>query len=219
MDILIVDDHPIVQKGLKLLLEAEPGWRVAGQAADGAAATRLVGELRPSIAIVDLNLPDSTGLEVTASIKRLSPETRVIILSMHINDFYIKAALRNGADAYVSKDVAENEIVNAVKAVTSGRTYPEHFGMNRQDEPAGSKEKSATVAAGVLSVRESQVLQLLANGGQNKDVAQQLNISVRTAEKHRGNIMRKLSLKSHAELIHYAVHSNIINFPKQSTLR
>lgn len=216
MDILIVDDHPIVQKGLKLLLEAEPGWRVAGQASDGAAATRLVSELRPAIAIVDLNLPDSSGLEVTAAIKRLSPETRVIILSMHINDFYIKAARRNGADAYVSKHVAESEIVNAVRAVTSGRTYPEHFGANGPDEPAYAKEKSATVAATVLTLRECQVLELLANGGQNKDVAQHLKISVRTAEKHRGNIMRKLNLKSHAELIHYAVHSNIINFPKRS---
>lgn len=218
MDIVIVDDHPIVQKGLKLLLEAEPGWRAVGLAGNGAAALNMVREFQPAIAIVDLNLPDTSGLELTTEIKRVSPETRVIILSMHMNDFYIKASRRNGADAYVSKHVAESEIVNAVKAVTSGRTYPAPIGPAGADEASCEDKKNAPAADCVLTVRESQVLHLLANGHQNKDVAQQLGISVRTAEKHRGNVMRKLNLKNHAELVHYALHKNIINLPKHFPL-
>ena len=214
MDILIVDDHPIVQKGLKLLLEAEAGWRVTGQATDGAAATRFVSEHRPAIAIVDLNLPDCNGVDVTTAIKRLSPETGVVILSMHMNDFYMKAARRKGASAYVSKHVAESEIVNAVKAVLSGRTYPEHFSEEVPDGRKKPAEKKGRGAAGVLTLRETQVLQMLANGHQNKDVARHLNISVRTAEKHRANIIRKLNLKNHAELIHFALHNDIIDLPK-----
>jgi DNA-binding NarL/FixJ family response regulator len=217
MNILVVDDHPIVQKGLKLLLETETGWCVIGQAADGATALRCVSDLRPAVAIVDLNLPDSSGIELIEPIKSRSPETRVIILSMHMNDFYIKAARRNGADAYVSKHVAENEIVNAVKAVTSGRSYPEHFGTDPDDRHC-ARDKNTPAAGSVLTVRESQVLHVLASGGQNKDVAQLLGISVRTAEKHRGSIMRKLNLKNHAELIHFALQSKIIDLPKPVSL-
>jgi len=216
MNILVVDDHPIVQKGLKLLLETETGWRVVGQAADGATALRCVSSLRPTVAIIDLNLPDSSGIELIEPIKRCSPQTRVIILSMHMNDFYIKAARRNGADAYVSKHVAESEIVHAVKAVTSGRTYPAHFGTDPDDRSC-ARDKNAPADGSILTVRESQVLHVLANGGQNKDVAQLLGISVRTAEKHRGSIMRKLNLRNHAELIHFALHNNIIDLPKHSS--
>lgn len=217
MDILIVDDHPIVRKGLKLLIEAEEGWRVVGQAADGAAAVRCVSDLRPEIAIVDLNLPDTNGIDVSADIRGISPKTRIIILSMHMNDFYIKAARNKGASAYVSKHVAEQEIVKAIKAVSLGRNYPE------KDESLIMKGSSVVNGqgcggdAGILTAREAQVLQMLAAGAQNKDVAQQLKISVRTAEKHRGNVMRKLNLKSHAELIHFALHNDIIDLPKHSS--
>lgn len=209
MDILIVDDHPIVRRGLKLLLEAEPGWRVVGLAADGAAAVGLAEEKRPAVAIVDLNLPDRSGLEVTTAIKERSPGTGVVILSMHMNEFYLKAARRRGASAYVSKHVAEKEIVTAVKAVLAGRTYPAGFGVEEAEDAA-----CGAGAADCLSDRESQVLQLLARGAQNKDVAQQLSISVRTVEKHRANIMRKLDLKNQAEIIHYALQAGLIDLPK-----
>lgn len=215
MNIVIVDDHPIVQKGLKLLLEAEKGWRVVGQAADGAAAARCIAELKPDVAIVDLNLPDTNGLDVVVDSRRLSPETRIIILSMHMNDYYMKAARRKGASAYVSKHVAEQEIVKAVKAVSAGRTYPEQFGSGCLDD-TGTQSPVTTID--VLTTRELEVLRMLARGCQNKDVAMRLDISVRTAEKHRGNIMRKLNLKNHAELVHYALQNDLVDLPKQTLI-
>ena len=215
MDILIVDDHPIVQRGLKLLLETEKGWRVVGLAADGASATHFAAELRPEITIVDLSLPDSNGLDVAADIKHISPATKVIILSMHMNEFYLRAARRQGASAYVSKHVAESEIVNAVKMVLAGRTYPEQFGDESADAATSTAVKKVPDVAAVLTVREVQVLQILASGCQNKDVAQRLNISVRTVEKHRGNIMRKLKLKNQVELVHFALQYDLLDLPKQ----
>ena len=128
---------------------------------------------------------------------------------MHMNDFYVNAARRRGADAYVSKHDAESEIVNAVRSVVSGR----RCGIDGSDQPRCAEETSSFSAGDVLTERENEVLFLLANGNQNKDVAQQLGISVRTAEKHRARIMRKLHLKNHAEIIHYAVHHNIIKMP------
>jgi two-component system, NarL family, response regulator NreC len=214
MRVVLVDDHPVVRKGLKALLEEQSAFRVVGEASDGAEAVAIIKKLKPDVAILDLKLPDMNGLQVTAEVKRQSPATRVIILSMHANDFYVDEAFRKGADGYVVKDALEREIIEAITHVTSGGRYLSE--MLSSSLVATRIERHTGVEKDHfhgLTNREREIFCLIAQGHFNKAIAMQLDISVRTVETHRANIMRKLSLHTPSELIHYAVSRKIVELP------
>jgi len=208
MHIVLVDDHPIVRKGLRSLLEEQPGYRVIGEAGTGSAAIRLFRDLVPDVGIIDLKLPDMSGIDVAVEVRRQSPATKTIILSMHANDFYLEQAFQKGIDGYVVKDVLEDEIVRAICAVMSGKRYVSKLPAGSLFQ--GSGHGAADESFARLTNREKEVFHLIVQGKQNKEIAQQMSISVRTVETYRANIMRKLKLHNQAEMIHYAVQNKIV---------
>ncbi len=208
--ILLADDHDIIRRGLKELLETHAGWEVVGEANTGRQAVELAGKLRPDIAILDLTMPELNGLEATRQIKKTVPKTEVLIFTMHENDNLIRDVLTAGAHGYVLKSDAARHLVNAVEALI-------------QHKPFFSAKVSETVLDGYLKAgheaelpgepltpREREIVQLLAEGKSNKEVADTLGISTKTIETHRATIMRKLELKSFAEMVRYAIRNNII---------
>jgi DNA-binding NarL/FixJ family response regulator len=213
MNLVLVDDHPVVRKGLKALLEENDLYRVVGEAGSGAEAVSLIRNLSPEVAIVDIKLPDINGFQVAAAAKAQAPGTRIIMLSMHADEFHVREALRSGADGYVVKNAMEHEIIDAITAVTTGSRY-----VSRMLSGASSGGPSPEAAAvrrddrsQKLTRREHEIFCLIAQGWQNKQIAEKLFISPRTVETHRAKIMRKLRLGSHAELIHLAVRMKIID--------
>ena len=214
MRVVLVDDHPVVRKGLKALLEDEHAIHVVGEASQGSEAVDIITKLKPDVAILDLKLPDMNGLQATAEVKRHSPTTHVIILSMHANDFYVDEAFRKGADGYVVKDALEREIIEAIAVVAAGGRYLSE--MLSSSLVASRIERLKGMHHDhfhTLTNREREIFCLIAQGYFNKDIATQLDISVRTVETHRANIMRKLSLHTPSELIHYAVSRKLVEMP------
>jgi DNA-binding NarL/FixJ family response regulator len=211
MTIVLADDHPIVRQGLRTVLEAEPDLTIVGEAADGLETVELAVRLRPQVLILDLMLPGLSGLEVTRQVHQRSPQTRVVILSMHANEAYVLEALRNGAAAYVLKEAGAAELVQAVREVTAGRRYLSPPLSERAIE--AYVEKAAAIPldqSETLTTREREVLHLAAEGHSNPEIAARLGISPRTAETHRANLMRKLGLHSQTELIRYAMRRGIL---------
>ena len=211
MTIVLADDHPIVRQGLRTLLEAEPDFTIVGEAADGLETVELAGRLQPQVLILDLMLPGLSGLEVTRQVHQRSPQTRVVILSMHANEAYVLEALRNGAAAYVLKEAGAAELLQAVREVTAGRRYLSPPLSERAIE--AYSEKAAAIPLDLsetLTTREREVLHLAAEGLSNPEIAARLGISPRTAETHRANLMRKLGLHNQTELIRYAMRRGII---------
>ena len=212
--IVLADDHFIVRIGLKTLLSAEPGCTVVGEAIDGLAAVELVRELRPDVLILDLMMPGMNGIQVIGEIKRTAPKTRIIVLSMHADHSYVSEALQKGADGYVVKDSLAHEIVGAIHAVMAGTTYLGDqlkvckLGSSRNTGAAGTNDRDKT-----LTGREKEILSMVARGMANKEIATLLTISIRTVEAHRSRIMRKLNIRSHAGLIHFAMRQNLLNLP------
>jgi DNA-binding NarL/FixJ family response regulator len=207
----LAEDHHLVRQGFKLVLEAEPDFRLLGEAADGLAAVALVAKTRPNVLLLDLMIPRLHGLEVIRQCRRDSPGTWVIILSMHADEPYVMEALRNGAGGYVLKDCTAADLVEAVRTVAMGRrylspalaeralhTYVEHPGKSNLD------------VYETLTNRERLVLQLAAEGKTSSEIAGALFISPRTAETHRSNLMRKLSLRSQTDLVRFAIRRGII---------
>jgi two-component system, NarL family, response regulator NreC len=209
--ILLADDHPIVRRGLRALLEGQPGWRVVAEAADGISAVDRARDLRPSVAVVDIRLPDLNGIEVLRRLRQVSPNTRAIVLSMFGDDATVGQALRSGATAYVLKSAATTELVVAVRSAASGRRYLSsalrEFELtldppDERDLPVDRYE--------LLTNREREVLHLAAQGMTNPEIAERLVIGSRTAETHRANLMRKLHLGSQTDLVRYAIGRGII---------
>ena len=209
--VILADDHAIVRHGLRTLLEAEPGLSLVGEAEDGLAAIRLVEQLRPDILIVDLMMPGLNGLEVTRQVRKCSPQTRIIVLSMHANEAYVLEALRHGALGYVLKGSQVRDLVQATQQVAAGRRYLSPPLSERAIEVYVQKAE-ATVLDDyeILSPRERQVLHLAAEGRTNAEIGARLFISPRTAETHRARLMRKLGLQNHTELILYAIRRGLI---------
>jgi DNA-binding NarL/FixJ family response regulator len=213
--IALADDHPVVRQGLRTVLEAEPDFEVIAEAGDGLEATRLVERLKPSVLVVDIMMPGLNGLEVTREVRHRSPDTRVVVLSMYADEAYVLEALRNGAAGYALKASVSTELVYAMREVAAGRRYLctplSQRAIEAYIEKAGSGTQDLHE---LLTTREREVLQLAAEGCSNPDIAARLGISPRTAETHRINLMRKLSLESQTDLIRYALRRGIIPLEK-----
>jgi len=210
--ILLADDHGVVRKGLRYLLEQETGWEVAGEAADGREAVRLAECLQPEVAVLDIAMPQMNGIEAAGHIARISPKTCTLLLSMYADESYLLRALNNGVRGYLLKDAAEEDLVRAVKALLGGKSFfsPAIAAMLAEEYTRSMQSKGLEDSFELLSAREREVLQLLAEGKSNKEVAELLNISNSTIETHRQHIMQKLSLHNTAELVLYAVRKKIV---------
>jgi two-component system response regulator NreC len=209
--IALADDHHIVRQGLRRLLEDEPDFQVVGDTGDGLEALQLVERLQPDVLVVDLAMPGLSGLEVTRQVCQRSPQTRVIILSMYANEAYVLEALKNGAAGYVLKESSGVDLVLAMREALAGRRYlspplSEHaIEAYLKKVDTGPPDPYET-----LTAREREVLHLAAEGHTNNQIAKRLSISPRTVETHRANLMRKLGLNNHAELIRYALGRGIL---------
>jgi DNA-binding NarL/FixJ family response regulator len=208
--IILVDDHKIVREGLRTLLEKQPGFRVVAEAAGGAAAVRLARQLSPDVVIMDVTLPDLNGVEATRQIVARDPAVKVIALSMHSDRRFVVEMLRGGAKGYLLKDSAFDELATAIHAVVANRTY-----LSAQITDTIVKEflihgsGEGPSAYTVLTPRERQVLQLLAEGGSTKEIAAQMGVSAKTIETHRKQLMDKVGVRSIAELTKYAIREGL----------
>jgi two-component system response regulator NreC len=209
--IVLADDHHIVRQGVKALLENNPEFSVIGEASDGLKAVDLAVRLKPNVLVADLMMPGLNGLEVTRQVTRLSPKTRVLILSMYMNEPYVTEALRNGAYGYVLKESNIADLVHAIQEVAAGHHYLSPSLSERAIEAYLEKSRDATLDPyDTLTSREKEVLQLAVEGLSNAEIALKLFISPRTAETHRANMMRKLSLHTQTDLIRYALKKGIL---------
>lgn len=209
--IVLADDHHVVRQGLRSLLEAEPDFSVVGEASDGLETAQLVERLQPDVLVLDLMMPGLNGLEVTRQVGQRSPQTHVVILSMHANEAYVLEALQAGAAAYVVKESTSAELVRAVREAVAGRRYLSPPLSERAIEAYMQKAESAALDPyETLTAREREVLHLAAEGHNNAEIADRLFISRRTVETHRANLMRKLGLRSQTDLIRYALQRGIL---------
>jgi DNA-binding NarL/FixJ family response regulator len=211
--ILIADDHEVVRAGVRSLLESQPDCEICGEAATGRQAVALAQQLKPHVAILDITMPELNGLEAARQILKTVPDVRVLVLSVHESEELVREILDAGAHGYVLKSDAGRELTAALDALRNHETFFTSrvaqiaLRAYRDKKPAGDVP---TPSGGVLTPREREVLQLLAEGRINKEVASALGISVLTVDTHRANIMHKLGVHSVAELVHYAVRHKII---------
>lgn len=212
MRVLLADDHGIVRRGLKSLLESEPGLSIVAEAADGLEALRLCEEHTPDILIVDIAMPKMNGIEVAARVQKLAHPPRVIILSMHADESYILRALAAGARAYLLKDATDEDLLPAVRSVAAGKPFFSGAvtAVLVEDYMRRLQARGLTDSYHLLTDREKEVLQLLAEGRSNKEVASLLDLGLSTVETHRANMMVKLNLHNTAEIVLYAVRKGII---------
>ena len=210
--ILLADDHGVVRKGLRFLLESEPDFEVAGEAADGRQAVDLAAELEPDTVVMDIAMPRLNGIDATGQIVRRHPQTGVIILSMHSDEEYLVRALSAGAKGYLLKDSAEAELVRAIRSVSEGKPFfsPAIAKTLLEDYLRRLQQRGLSDSYDLLSDREKEVLHMLAEGKTNKEVATLLDLSPYTVETHRNRIMQKLNLHNTAEIVLYAVRKKII---------
>ena len=212
MRILLADDHGIVRRGLKSLLESQPGLSVIGEAADGLEALRLCSELSPDLLIIDISMPLMNGIEVASRAQKLEAAPGVIILSMHADESYIMRALAAGARGYLVKDATDEDLIPAVRAVAAGKPFfsPTVAAVLMEDYVRQLRARGLSDSYDLLTVREREILQLLAEGRSNKEVAALLDVGLSTVETHRANLMQKLNLHNTAEIVLYAVRKGII---------
>jgi DNA-binding NarL/FixJ family response regulator len=206
--ILIADDHSVVRAGLRTLLESRGNWEVCGEAADGRDAVEKATKLKPDVAVLDIGMPLLNGVEAARRIHKASPGTEILILTMHESDDLVQQVVEAGARGYILKDDADRILIAAVDAVRHHKPYFSTRVSGTVESPNAPSEPRASRSR--LTPREREILQLLAEGKSNKEVASLLGISVNTAEAHRANIMVKLDLHSVTELVHYAIRNNII---------
>lgn len=209
--VVLADDHPVVRRGLRALLEAEPDFQVVGEAGDGLEAIGVVNSLQPDILVLDLMMGGLNGLQVTRQVRKGSPRTGVVILSMYGTESYVLEALRSGAKGYVVKEATSEELVRAVRAVAMGRRYLGSSLSERAIEVYMEKTKSCEQDPyDTLSHREREVLHLAAEGCSNSEIASRLYLSRRTVEIHRANMMHKLGLRTQTDLLRYALRRGIL---------
>ncbi len=210
--VLVADDHAIVLKGLKALIETKPDWQVCGQALNGQEAVKKTHELKPDVVVMDLSMPGLNGLEAAREILEEKPAPEVLILTVHESEQMLREALKAGVGGYLLKSDAGPDLLTAVEALSRHKTFfsdkvtrmfPE------EAQPVAGKDKSEAVSGDLLTSRERHILQLLAEGKSIKEVSSALDITLNTAETHRGNLMRKLGVHSTVELVRYALRNHI----------
>lgn len=213
MRILLADDHAVTRAGLRLLLERQPNIEVVGEAENGRELVELATTLTPDIAVVDIAMPNLNGIEATRQIVAKQPRLSVVILSMYSDETYVMRALEAGARAFLLKDSAIADLTGAVEAVSQGKAFfsPKISRILAEDYVRTLKQRNAVDTYELLTPREREIIQLLAEGKTNKEVATLLNISVYTVETHRNRILQKLGLHNTAELVLYAVRKRIIS--------
>ena len=212
--ILVADDHEVVRKGLVALLQQQSNWEVCGEAADGREAVEKTRELKPDVVILDIGMPSLNGLEATRQILKLDPQAKVLILTLHDSDQVVRDVLNAGARGFLLKSDAARDLVAAVEALRRDKTYftSKVAAMVLEGYlKGGAGPAPATIGRNRLTPREREIVQLLAEGKSTKEVAVVLGLSVKTAETHRSNIMRKLQLHSVSDLVLYAVRNNIVH--------
>jgi DNA-binding NarL/FixJ family response regulator len=208
MRILIADDHDIVRLGLKQLLTAQQGWEVCAEATTGEKAAALAKQFEPRVIIMDIGMPELSGLDATRKICGLLPDTKIIVLTMHFSDQLIRDIVEAGACGYVLKSDADRDLVAAVRTVIRGGSY---FTFRAADTRAGPHNKPApSFFKRHLTPRELEIVKLLADGKTSREAAVTLGISIKTAETHRANVLRKLELHSAPDLIRYAIKNKIV---------
>ncbi|HKE22558.1 MAG TPA: response regulator transcription factor [Bryobacteraceae bacterium] len=210
--VLLADDHGVVRKGLRFLLERQPDMEIVGEAADGREAVRLAEATNPDIVIMDIAMPLLNGIEATAQLVKRNPAIAVIILSVHSDEDYLLSSLNAGAKGYLLKDSAEVDLVRAIQAVRNGTPFfsPEIAKTMLEDYMRFLQQRNLQDSYDLLTEREKEVLQLLAEGKSNKEVASILDVSVYTVDSHRTHLMQKLNLHNTAEIVLYAVRKKII---------
>jgi DNA-binding NarL/FixJ family response regulator len=210
--ILVADDHDIIRRGLRQLLTAHPGWEVCAEAKTGREAVALAERHKPDVAVLDLSMPELNGLDAARRIRKNLPATEVLILTLHFSDQLVRDIVEAGARAYIMKSDADKDLVSAVEALAEHRSFftarAAEIVLDGFRKPRTSSEGKPS--AGRLTSREREIVQLLAEGKSSKEVAVSLGISVKTAETHRANVMRKLALHSVSELVRYAIKNQII---------
>ena len=210
--IVLADDHTIVRQGLRKVLEERSDWEVIAEAGDGREAVRLCEQHRPDVAILDVAMPLLNGIEATRQITKRVPSTRILVLSMHADEAYVTQILQAGATGYLLKDSADVDLFNAVEEAAKGRSFfsPAIASLMLDDYRRQMMDKGVSDRYEMLSDREREILQLVAEAKTNKDIAALLNVSPSTVETHRAHIMEKLDLHSAAEIVLYAVRRGVI---------
>jgi DNA-binding NarL/FixJ family response regulator len=209
--VLVADDHAIVRTGIRHVLESEPGFEVVGEASTGAEALALAASHHPDVAVLDISMPGQSGLQVAAELRTRSPETRVLILSMHDNTEYVMESLRAGAHGYLLKDSAAMELRGAIRAVQRGESFFSPAIAGRLSAVVrGDPAESSARSLAQLTARERQVLVGVAQGHTNREIALQLGISHRTVESHRENLMKKLGVRTVAGLTRLALEAGLV---------
>lgn len=211
--ILVADDHEVVRRGLRSLLEAQPGWTVTAECADGRDVIRKSAESKPDVVVLDVAMPNLNGLETTRQLLKMDPRTKVLVLTLHDSEQVIREVLAAGARGFLLKSDAARDLVTAVDALRQGKTYftSRVAAMVLDGFLKGGPGGAVSDCLSPLTPREREIVQLLAEGKSTKEVAAVLGLSVKTAETHRSNIMRKLEIHTVSDLVLYAVRNNIIH--------
>jgi len=211
--ILVADDHTLLRQGLRKILQEQPGWQVIAEAGDGREAVRQAIALRPDVAVLDIRMPLLNGIEATRQIVRRAPSVRILILSMHSDDAYVVRVLQAGAKGYLLKDAADTELIRAVAVVAEGKSFfsPAVAGVMLDDYVRRLADKGLGDRYDLLSEREREIFQLIAEGHSNKDIADLLSVSPSTIETHRAHVLEKLDVHNTAELVLYAVRRGVIS--------
>jgi DNA-binding NarL/FixJ family response regulator len=210
--IVLADDHTILREGLRALLSVDRKFQIVGEAADGREAVRCVEKLGPDLILMDLSMPRMTGMDAIREIKKRYPVTKIIALTVHRSEEYLRTTLQAGADGYILKDATHDELMIAIQSVLDGKTYLSHNVSKIVIEGylKGKEGQMPNSTLGLLSPREREVLKLIAEGYKNKEIAANLCISIKTVEKHRTNLMKKLDLHNAAALTAYAIEQDLV---------
>ncbi|SRR5581483_706664 len=206
--ILLADDHTVVRHGFKMILGAHPDMEIVGEAGNGREAVELAERLEPDVVVMDVAMPELNGIEATRRLAGSTPRTRVLALSMHKDSVYVREILRAGARGYLLKDAPANDLLTAVRAVARGEGY---LSPGVSDAVLNDYRRHVTDSIDLLSTREREVLQMIAEGKTNKEIAGVLNLSIYTVDAHRGRIMEKLNLHSVNELVRFAVRKGLVD--------
>ncbi|NHC39872.1 response regulator transcription factor [Bacillus sp. MM2020_1] len=212
--ILLVDDHAVVRMGLKMLLNTNPEMEVIGEASEGNEGIKKALKLKPDVVVMDLSMPHGKdGLSATTELKKLKPEINILILTMHDDEEYLFRSIQGGASGCILKSAPHDELMSAIESVANGDAYLHPSATKRlMEEYLGSVKHDGNDTYNLLSDREKEVLTLIAKGYSNKEIAEQLVISVKTVETHKGNLMEKLQMKTRPELVEYAVRKGLLGY-------